>query len=136
MPISTLSLAVVGVDFPNKRVKDPARRFEIALCRAGDLIILEPEPNNPADPLAVKVLSERRVQLGYVRAERAPLIGARIRAGDDVRAIFQEQTKWGAVIRVTLDGSDPVLPEIVDEQPPQGIADDSGFYPDPEWPDD
>lgn len=133
MTAPEMSLAVVGVDFPNKRRKDPARRFEIALCAPGDPVFLEPEPENPADPNAVRVVSERGVQLGYVRAERAPLIGGRIRGGVEIAAIFQEQTRWGAVIRVAFDGAHPTLPERPDDK--RSDPDDSGFYPDPIWDD-
>lgn len=132
-----LSLKVVGVNFPNlkprTRGKIP-RAFEIAVCAPGEPVQLILEPDNPADPLAVMVFSQREIQMGYVTAERAPLIGKHIRQGDEVRAIFQAATDWGAWIRVSLDGSEPLLPVIPDETI-QG-DDDSGFYPDPIWDDD
>lgn len=130
MPINTVSLAVVGVDYPNKR--GPARRFEIQLCAPGDPVELVPEPKNPVDPHAVMVVSERGVQLGYLTAERAPWIGAKISAGVEVRAIFQSNSGSSAVIRVTFDGSDPVLPPPLPPQrpPSESVDDDPGFYPD------
>lgn len=125
MPITTLSLLVKGADHRNKR--GPSRRFDIAMCRPGDAVRLELEPKNPADPDAVMIISAREVQLGYVAAERAPWIAAMIRAGREIRAIFQEATLAGAVIRVTIDGSDPVLPASTSRPDP---PDDSGFFPD------
>jgi hypothetical protein len=48
--MTELSLAVVGIDFPNPDKSRSNRRFEIALCRPGDPVELRPEPKNPADP--------------------------------------------------------------------------------------
>jgi hypothetical protein len=129
--IKSLSLLVVGADYPNKR--GPGRRFEIAMCRPGDPVHLVPEPNNPADQRAIKVVSERDVQMGYLAAERAYLIGRKVAEGAELRAIFQEATKAGAIIRVTLDGSEPALPDHHDRP---ADPDDSGFYPDDIPPDD
>lgn len=109
-----LSLRVVGADYPNKR--GPTRRFEIALCAPGEPIELRPEPTNPADPQAVAVYSIRGVQLGYLQAERAPWLGSMVRAGREIEAVFQEQTKWGAVIRVAIDGAPLTLPQPADRQ--------------------
>ena len=119
-----LSLAVVGADFPNKG-KSPGRRFEIALCRPGDPVELRPEPKNPADPRAIAVYSERDVQIGYLTAERAPRIGQLIRAGTEIIVIFQEATRFGAVIRAAFDGEVPTRPSP--SLPPQPAPD---FYPD------
>jgi len=104
-----LSLAVVGVGFENKR-GGPSRRFEVEICRPGEPIELVPEPKNPADPRAIAVYSTRGIQIGYIRAERAPLVGNALRRGG-VKAIFQQSTPWGAVIRVHFDGSEPTLPQ-------------------------
>ena len=100
-------MSVVGVDHPNKR--GPGRRFEVALCRPGDPVQLVPEPKNPKDPRAIMVVSERGVKMGYITAERAPLIGKRL-GEHDVVAVFQEATSYGAVIRVGFDGLPPTLP--------------------------
>jgi len=86
-PLPQISLAVVGADYPNTR--GPGRRFEIALCRPGDPVRIEPEPRNPADPRAVAVYSERDVKLGYLSAERCGRIGALSKQGRDVSAVFQ-----------------------------------------------
>lgn len=70
--------------------------------------------------------SERGVQIGYLTAERAPRIGQLIRAGHEVTSIFQEATRYGAVIRVAFGGERPALP-----------MSDSVFEPEPDWlPDD
>ncbi len=130
-----LSIAVVGADFPNKR--GPARRFEIALCKPGERIELRPEPRNPADPRAVAVFSARGIQIGYVPAERAALVGAALREGR-MMAIFQSASQWGATVRASLDGSEPTLPAVNDScaevWPPPG-SDDADWWPDEEWPD-
>ena len=126
----SLSLAVVGANHPNKR--GPTRRFEIALCKPGEPVELIPEPKNPADPRAVAVFSTRGVQLGYLTAERCGRIGALIRDGREVRAVFQEATSYGAVIRAAFDGEEPVLPPERPRQPPE----EQDFWPDPEWPDE
>ena len=87
MPLTALSLAVVGADHPNKR--GPGRRFEIEICAPGEPVELILEPNNPADPRAVAVFSVRGVQIGYLSAERCGWIGGMIRIGREPRAIFQ-----------------------------------------------
>lgn len=133
-----LSLLVRGVDHPNRRPKTRGtipRRFEIAASLPGEPVELVLEPDNPADPNAIMIFSARGIQLGYVAAERAPLIGKHIRQGDEVRAIFQEATRQGAIIRVSLDGSEPILPvrSTTETHPPSG---DDAYFVDPVWPDD
>lgn len=125
------TLAVVGVDYPNKR--GPSRRFELQLCRPGEVVDLRPEPNNPADPYAVAVYSARGVQIGYLRAERAPWIGKLIRDSRQPVAIFQQMIRHGAAIRVAFDGDTPTLPDLPDD-PPSDSDNDPDFWPDPEWP--
>ena len=127
MPRPAQSLAVVGADYPNKR--GPGRRFEIALCMPGEAVELRPEPKNPADSRAIGVYSARDVQIGYIQAEYAQWIGGQLAV---VRAIFQRADTFGAVIRVTFDGSTPVLPveKLKLAQPTH--APDEGA--DPDWP--
>ena len=131
-----LSLAVVGADHPNK--SGPTRRFEIAMCHPGEPVALRHEPKNPADSNAIAVYSARDIQIGYIRAERAPLILLAMgRAG--VTAIFQQKEKWGATIRAHLDGSDPVLPPIAATRPADRSyfgPEDDGWWPDEIWPDE
>ena len=126
------SLHVVGADFPNRRGGN--RRFEILVCTPGEPVSLVLEPRNPGDPNAVMVLSARGVQIGYLPAERAPWIAGMLRAGREVRAVFQQPTTRGAAIRVALDGAEPVLPPPAPSSSPPLDADD--FWPDPIPPDD
>lgn len=140
MTLPSLSLAVVGVRHANKDKSKSNRRFEIALCKPGDAVELRPEPKNPADPNSVAVFSDRGVQLGYLTAERCVRIGALIREGREVQAVFQCAAEHGAWIRVAFDGQEPVvdpnpLPPTAAKQPPEGIDPEPEFYPDPEWDD-
>lgn len=116
-----LSLAVVGLDFPNERgpgEQGGSRRFELALMRPGDPVFLRREPRNPADPRAVAVFSERGARIGYLTAERCGWIGARIDRGEPVSAVLQHDGAGAqaAYIRVRLGGGDPTLP-MRDERP-------------------
>lgn len=131
-----LSLAVVGVAHDNK--KGPPRQFEIAMCKPGEPVKLVHEPRNPADPNAVAVFSARDIQIGYLRAERAPMIGAAMRRGI-VTAIFQQPEAWGATIRANLDGNEPTLPSVRakgEGAPSLGRHEEQDWWPDEEWPDD
>jgi hypothetical protein len=113
----SLSLAVVGALYPNKR--GPDRLFEIAICHPGEPVQLRPEPKNPADSRAVAVFSTRGVQLGYLTAERCGWIGGMMANGHEIEAIFQHTTRAGAVIRIAIDGAELVLPEpSLKESPP------------------
>lgn len=130
MPLPSLSLAVVGADFPNR--KGPGRRFEIALCKPGEPVDLRPEPSNPADPYAIAVFSKRGVQLGYLTAERCARIG-RIMESHEVRAVFQMPASYGAVIRAAFDGEEPILPP---PKPPIEEPDFDAPWVDEAYPDD
>ncbi|WP_294202426.1 HIRAN domain-containing protein [uncultured Sphingomonas sp.] len=127
-----MTLAVVGIDFPNEDKARSNRRFELLASAAGDPVSLRPEPRNRHDPNAVAVFSARDVQVGYLSAERAPLIGARMRRGEEVRAIYQGIKGAVAYIRVRFGGGEPTLP-VVASSSPTPVDDD--FHPDPEGPD-
>jgi hypothetical protein len=103
-----LSLAVVGLDFPNADRSN--RRFEMALCIRGEPVHLVPEPSNRADPRAIAVVSCRGIQLGYLTAERCGLIGGWLAAGEKHEAVFQEPGRYAAVIRVRFGGGRLSLP--------------------------
>lgn len=138
MALPAMSLAVVGVQYPNKDKSN--RQFEIAVCKPGERIELRPEPKNIADENAVAVYSERGVQIGYLTAERCGRIGSLLRDGVDIRTVFQVQTPWGCWIRATFDGSEPIVDFNARPMKPQmpageGVDPDSDFYPDPEWED-
>ena len=82
-----LTLAVVGLDFPNADGSN--RRSEAMMTLPGAPVELVPEPKNKYDSNAISVVSPQGVQLGYVNAERAPYISGRMSRGEDVVAIFQ-----------------------------------------------
>ncbi|UAK23642.1 HIRAN domain-containing protein [Sphingomonas nostoxanthinifaciens] len=132
MPIAALSLAVVGAAHSNKKGA-PTRAFAIQLCRPGDTVELVPEPKNPADPHAVMVLNREGMQMGYLTAERAPWIGGMLGQGREIRAVFQEPTSYGAVIRVAFDGEEPALPAPRERETANREVD---FYPDEIYPDE
>ncbi len=126
-----LSLAIVGIDYPNKR--GPGRRFELEICRAGELIELRAEPSNPFDEHAIAVFSSRGIQLGYLASERAVLIGTLWRQGHETHAIFQGLEAKVGWLRVAFDGEEPVLPSLTTSKPAAGA---DGFWPDEIYPDD
>lgn len=125
---SDTTLAIVGVDFPNKR--GPARRFELEICQPGEPIELRPEPDNKFDEHAVAVYSCRGIQLGYIASIRAVRIAQLIRQGTEIAAIFQAHTVRGGLIRVAFDGTTPDLPPEFPADP------EPEFWPDEEWPGD
>lgn len=139
-----LPLAVVGINHPNTDRAKTNRRSELLLTPIGAPMDLVLEPKNPHDPHAVAVFSPSGIQVGYLRAERAPWIGAKIRAGDEIQAINQGLAEHEAYIRVRIGGGAPTLPEPRDEEesrapmPRREAADENhdGFWPDedgPEW---
>lgn len=139
-PPPAMSLAVVGADYENQDKRRTNRRFEILLCKPGDPVELRAEPDNPADEHAVAVFSERGIQIGYISSQRAVLISKFMRDGLDARAVFQVQAPFGAYIRATFDGSDPVVD--LDAQPiparreyAEGVDPEVEFQPDPLWDD-
>ena len=135
-----LTLAVVGVDFPNADGSN--RRSDAMMTLPGEPVVLVPEPKNKHDDNAIAVIGPRGVQLGYVNAERAPYIGGRMSRGEDVVAVFQGMDGASAFIRLRFGGKSPTLP------PPQrpssarqprprrraGPYDPHAFYPDEEGP--
>jgi hypothetical protein len=129
--VKPLSLAIVGIDYPNKR--GPARRFELEICRPGEPIELRPEPNNKYDEHAIAVFSCRGIQLGYLASERAVFIGTLRRQGHDAKAIFQALEPKVGWIRVAFDGAEPVLPPAPSNEPAPGA---DGFWPDPIYDDE
>ena len=139
-----LTLAVVGIDFPNADGSN--RRSETMMTLPGESVELVPEPKNKHDSNAIAVISPRGIQLGYVNAERAPYIGSRMSRGEDVEAIFQGMDGGSAFIRVRFGGGAPTLPpppsSPASAPPPPRTSrrsepyDPQAFYPDeegPEW---
>ena len=111
-----LTTSIVGIDFPNEEVSKSNRRMECMLCAPGDAVELRLEPTNPYDDNAVAIFSERGIQLGYVSAERAPLIGKRMKEGEAI-AVFQAMHGSGAYIRIRFGGGVPTLPDPVPDDP-------------------
>lgn len=130
-----LTLAVKGIGFDNKT--GPSRRFEVAMCQPGEPVELRPEPKNPADEHAVAVYSTRGIQIGYVAADRAPLIRRAIERGG-VSAIFQGSDQWFAFVRAHLDGTTPVLPATAGDAPAASVAvqNEPEWWPDEVYPDE
>ena len=112
------SLAVVGINYLNADQSN--RRFELAMCVPGEAVHLTPEPNNKHDPAAVAVFSARGNQIGYLSSERCLWIGAKIRAGEEHDAVFQDCGQHAATIRVRFGGGAPTLPA----PPPREAAPD------------
>ncbi len=141
-----LTTSIVGIDFPNEDKSKSNRRMECMLCAPGDLVELRPEPKNPYDENAIAIWSDRGVQLGYVSAERAPLIGKRMKE-DEAVAVFQAMHGNGAYIRIRFGGGVPTLPDPIPDAPvpaqprpmrpaARQVYDPHAFYPDeegPEW---
>jgi hypothetical protein len=130
--VKELTLAVVGIDFPNNDRTRSNRRSELMLLSPGAAMTLVPEPRNPVDSQAVAVFSSSGLQVGYLSAERAPWIGARIRAGDEVNAIYQGLTGGAGYLRVRIGGGAPTLPVTRERDEADGSEPD--FWPDPEGP--
>jgi hypothetical protein len=134
-----LTLAVVGIDFPNADGSN--RRSEAMMTLPGTPVSLVPEPRNSHDANAVAVIGSRGVQIGYLSAERAPYVGGRLRRGEAVTAIFQGMDRGAAFIRVRFGGGIPTLPPSDRPSGPTGSFDRAPddpppFYPDedgPEW---
>lgn len=131
-----MTLSVVGGIHPNADGSN--RLFEIALCVPGEIVKLVPEPKNKHDSSAVAVYSARGIQIGYLSAERCGWIGSKIRLGEELRAAFQAAERGGALIRISFNGEDPILP--MPSSTRAGTARspdwDDDFYPDEIWPDD
>ena len=140
-----LTLGVVGIDFPNTDRSKSNRRMELLLCAPGERVELRREPKNPHDANAVAVFSARGVQMGYLSAERAPLIGRRMQQEEHV-AVFQALVGSLGYVRIRFGGGAPALPNLVEGPDPvegelaarsrsrAASFDPDAFYPDPEGP--
>jgi hypothetical protein len=131
-----LTLSVVGIDFPNPDRSKSNRRMELLLCAPGEPVDLRREPKNPHDANAVAVFSARGIQMGYLSAERAPLIGRRMQQEEHV-AVFQALTGSMGYVRIRFGGGAPSLPAPEAHTSSKSRAapfDSDAFYPDPEGP--
>lgn len=135
--MNELTLAVVGIDYPNADKSRSNRRFELLQCLPGEPVELRHEPRNRHDPHAVAVFSARGVQIGYLSAERAPWILRRM-DHEEMAAVFQQLAASVAYIRVRFGGGQPTLPPSANprrDEGGRGIVRDGDFYPDPDGPD-
>jgi hypothetical protein len=105
-----LTTSIVGINFPNEDKSKSKRCMECMLCAPGDAVELRLELTNLFDNNAVAIFSERGTQLGYVSAERAPLIGKRMNEGEAI-AVFQAMHGSSAYIQtVRRRGAYPARP--------------------------
>ncbi len=109
------SLPACGELFDND--DGTSRQEELARCKPGDRLNLVRQPDNPHDPRAVAIFTERAVCVGYLRRDRAQWIGSKIDRGYDVRAIVERvkgahlpDAKLGLVMRLNMEGDEPELP--------------------------
>jgi hypothetical protein len=94
---------VVGVKYNNDHTNIPRQQI-IAKCRAGDKLLLIPEPNNPKDSYAVMVCRLSGEQIGYINADLAMDVGARLNSGVrvDAEIIFIEKIHNLLEVRIRL----------------------------------
>lgn len=109
------SLPACGEFFDNP--DGTSRQLELAECRVGEKLELIREPDNPHDPRAVAIFTQRGIRVGYIRSTRAGWIGSKIDRGYDVRAIIErirgrdiEGSTLGLLMRINMDGEEPELP--------------------------
>lgn len=100
-----VSLAIIGAEFA---ARGAARRMEIAHCRPGEALTLRRERSIIGGHPAVGVYSEGGVQIGYVTPDAAGMVAGQLAVA---RAIFVNADTFGAVARITFDGSTPTLPQ-------------------------
>jgi len=60
---------VAGVTYENR--DGSSRQEAIQNCRCYEQVYLEPEPDNPVDPNAIRVVRGNGEQIGYLRADLA-----------------------------------------------------------------
>jgi hypothetical protein len=115
MGINDFRLRLVGERFDNE--DGSSRQEELARCAVGEPVELIREPSNPHDPSAVAVYSCRRVQIGYVGADRSAWIGSKMDRGYPVRAIIgklgggrRTGLPLSAVLALNIEGEEPDPP--------------------------
>ena len=75
MPVYTVG--IVGESHDNS--DGSSRQLEIDQCKPGELVLIYPEPGNQYDRNALKVMSKRGVQIGYIGRDNNEWIGERLR---------------------------------------------------------
>ena len=121
------SLPACGEHYENE--DGSSRQEELARCAAGDMLQLVREPDNEHDPMAVAVMSERGIRVGYLSRERANWIGSKMDRGYDVRAIVHrikgshlQGSALGLVLRLSMDPDIADEPELPDEDEALQVA--------------
>ncbi|AYO80095.1 hypothetical protein [Sphingobium yanoikuyae] len=102
----SIGLAIVGAEFRTECA--PRRQAEIDRCAAGERVTLRPLKRLVEGVPAVSVYSQRGRQIGYVSPSHADWARNLL---PSMRAIFHKSDSFGAVIRVTTDGTTPTLPQ-------------------------
>jgi hypothetical protein len=112
MGTNDFRLPVVGCVYEND--DGTSRQEELARCTVGERVELHREPDNPHDPSAVAVLTERGIRIGYIGANYTAWIGSKIDRGYDVEAAIEQIRGGGrtglplsAVLAINMDGEDP-----------------------------
>jgi hypothetical protein len=71
------------------------RQAVIARCRVGDLLVLEHEPDNPQDINAVRVITRRGEQIGYLERHLAGEVVSRRAKGWSFHALVADVARAG-----------------------------------------
>ncbi|MEG3167910.1 hypothetical protein U1737_06840 [Sphingomonas sp. LB3N6] len=114
--VDELTTSIVGIDFPKRGQVEEQQAHGVHALRPGGHRRATPRAENPFDENAIGIWSERNVQLGYVSAERVPLIGKET-GEDEVTAVFQAMHGSGTYIRIWFGGGLPTLPDPVPDVP-------------------
>ena len=100
-----------------------SRQDELTQCEPGEPVRLLLEANNPDDPGAVLVVSDRGVRLGYLQRGDAAVIGPIIGGGRPFAAKLHRLTggvpdapSYGAQISIVWDGRTPLPHVLLDEE--------------------
>ena len=121
--LGSTALVIVGTHFPTARAA--LRRAEIVACQPGEALELRRERRDRSGGWKIGVYSPRGVQIGYVMPNQLEWSAGML---STARVIFQGEETFGAVARVTFDGSTPTLPKPKPKperrEPPRPPADE------------
>jgi hypothetical protein len=102
----SISFIVTGAAFKTERAH--GRRAEIGISVPGDVLTLRRERGAIGRRPAVGVYTSRDRQIGYIQPHEVDLV---LNVTEEAQAIFQSSETFGAVARITVDGSKPTLPQ-------------------------
>lgn len=102
----SLSFVVTGAAF--KTARTYGRHAEIGISAPGDALTLRRDPGMIGHQPTIGVYTARARQIGYIQPHEVDFILPDIAKAE---AIFQSGETFGAVSRITLDGSKPTLPQ-------------------------